>query len=123
MRANLIPRLWDNGKVAGIAADTPGMLRRRPPFDEAPAREIEFAKGAVRCPTLPPPFHVSPGIDTVDVTALLHELASKVACENDVAVRQDALRRSRRRRATRRSAARCREQWRNHRQNNRPVIR
>jgi hypothetical protein len=47
MRENLIPRLWDNGKVAGIAADTPGMLRLRPPFDEALAREIEFAKA--RC--------------------------------------------------------------------------
>jgi hypothetical protein len=74
MRENLIPLLWDNGKVAGIAADTQGMLRLRPPFDEELAREIEFAKGAVRCPTLAPPFHVSPGIDAVDVTALLHEL-------------------------------------------------
>jgi hypothetical protein len=71
LRENLIPLLRDNGKVAGIAADTQGMLR---PFDEELAHEIEFAKGAVRCPALAPPFHVSPSIDAVDVTALLDEL-------------------------------------------------
>jgi hypothetical protein len=74
MRENLIPLLWDNGKVAGIAADSRGMLRLRPQFDEELAREIEFAKGAVRCPTLAQPFHAAPSIDAVEITALLDEL-------------------------------------------------
>jgi hypothetical protein len=74
MRENLIPLLWDNGKVAGIAADTRGMLRPRPPFDEELAREIEFAKCALRCPTLAQPFDASPSIDAVEITALLDEL-------------------------------------------------
>jgi hypothetical protein len=74
MRETLIPLLWDNGKVAGIAADTQGMLRLRPPFDEDLAREIAFVEGAVRCPTLVPPFHNSPNIDAVEAAVLLDEV-------------------------------------------------
>ena len=74
MRETLIPLLWDDGKVAGIAADTEGMLRLRPPSDEDLAREIEFVEVVVRCPTLAPPFHTSPNIDAVEVIALLGEL-------------------------------------------------
>lgn len=123
MRENLIPRLWDNDKVAGIAADTQGMLRLRPPFDEAHAREIEFAK--VRCPTLAPPFHVSPGIDAVDVTALLHELewhrrspakTTSPSGRTRCGPVGDAAQHAGRQRDAARSV-------RNHRQNNRPVIR
>jgi len=48
MRENLIPLLWDNGKVAGLAAVAQGMLRLCPPFDEAPAREIVQHTGQQR---------------------------------------------------------------------------
>ena len=75
MKEDLIPLVWDNGMVGAVAADARGILRLRQAIDPQMMREIEFAKGALKCPSLAPPYHAAPAIDAADVTPLLDELA------------------------------------------------
>lgn len=74
MSTDLIPLLWDDGKVVGIVADAQGMLRPLPASDEDLEREIAFARSALRYPTTAPPFRASPCIDAREASALLDEL-------------------------------------------------
>ncbi len=73
MKENLIPLVWDNGKIGSVAADARGILRLRHPVDPEMMHELEFAKGALKCPSLAPPYHTAPAIDAADMTALLDE--------------------------------------------------
>lgn len=75
MKQDVFPLVWDNGRVGSVAADDRGILRLRQAIDDEMAREIEFAKGALKCPSLGPPYHGSPSIDAAEMTALLDELA------------------------------------------------
>jgi hypothetical protein len=73
MNETLIPLVWDTGQVGSVAADARGILRLRHAVDDTMMRELDFAKGALKCPTLAPPYHLSPAIDAADVSALLDE--------------------------------------------------
>ena len=73
MKETLIPLVWDSGQIGSVAADARGILRLRQAVDDAMMRELEFAKGALKCPSLAPPYHLSPTIDAADVGALLEE--------------------------------------------------
>lgn len=75
MKPDLIPLVWDNGAIGSVAADSQGILRLRHAIDDDLARELELAKGALRLPSMAPPFHVSPSIDVAEVAALIDELA------------------------------------------------
>jgi hypothetical protein len=73
MKETMIPLVWDNGQIGSVAADARGILRLRQPVDDAMMREVEFTRGALRCPSLAPPYHFAPAIDAADVSALLEE--------------------------------------------------
>jgi hypothetical protein len=73
MKETIIPLVWDTGQIGSVAEDARGILRMRQAVDDTMMRELEFAKGALKCPTLAPPYHLSPTIDAADVSALLDE--------------------------------------------------
>jgi hypothetical protein len=74
MKPDIIPLVWDNGRIGSVAADAQGVLRLRHAIDSDLERELAFAKGAVRLPSMTPPYHAAPRIDASEVTALMDEL-------------------------------------------------
>jgi hypothetical protein len=73
MNEALIPLVWDTGQIGSVVVDARGILRLRQAVDDTMMRELDFAKGALKCPSLAPPYHLSPAIDAADVGALLNE--------------------------------------------------
>ncbi|HEX2212625.1 MAG TPA: hypothetical protein VHH12_04035 [Mycobacterium sp.] len=74
MKPNLIPLVWDDGRIGSVAADAEGILRLRHAIDSEMELEFELAKGASKLPSMAPPFHAAPRIDAVELTALIDEL-------------------------------------------------
>jgi hypothetical protein len=74
MKPDLIPLVWDNGRIGSVAADAQGILRLRHAIDGDMERELGFASGANKLPSMAPPYHASPRIDAAEITALMDEL-------------------------------------------------
>jgi hypothetical protein len=75
MKPDLIPLVWDNGRIGSVVADAKGVLRLRHAIDEDLERELAYAKGANKLPSMAPPYQASPRIDAAELTALTDELA------------------------------------------------
>lgn len=73
MKQDLIPLVWDNGRIGSVAADPQGILRLRHAIDDDMEREICFTRGSLKFTNLAPPFHTSPSVDAVEISALLDE--------------------------------------------------
>lgn len=73
MKPDLIPLVWDNGRIGSVAADAQGILRLRHAIDSDMEHELAFTKGSIPLPSTPD--RAAPRIDASEVTALMDELA------------------------------------------------
>lgn len=73
MKRDLIPLVWDDGRIGSVAADAQGTLRLRHAIDSEMEREFAFAKGVTRLSSMAATCHAAPRIDVSEVTLLRHE--------------------------------------------------
>lgn len=71
MKPDLIPLVWDDGRIGSVTADAQGTLRLRHAIDGEMERELASAKGMTRLSRLAATCHAAPRIDASGLTTVL----------------------------------------------------